>query len=99
MKKRPACLAAMLLALLALAFSSCAEEEGSGLDGPPDSSEVHPNSRPWSDWHQHKVVDALRSLKVKALGSCRCSWNCKYGSRVCGAAGSSKLSKVKKGGN
>ena len=46
MKKRPACLAAMLLALLALAFSSCAEEEGSGLDGPPDSSEVHPTLGP-----------------------------------------------------
>ena len=46
MKKRPAYLAAMLLALLALAFSSCAEEEGSGLDGPPDSSEVHPNLGP-----------------------------------------------------
>jgi hypothetical protein len=46
MKQRPACFAAMLLALLALGFSSCAEEEGSGLDGPPDSSEVHPNLGP-----------------------------------------------------
>jgi hypothetical protein len=46
MKQRLVCLAAMLLALLALAFSSCAEQEGSGLDGPPDSSEVHPNLGP-----------------------------------------------------
>jgi len=46
MKQRPACFAAMLLALLALGFSSCAEQEGSGLDGPPDSSEVHPNLGP-----------------------------------------------------
>jgi hypothetical protein len=38
MKQKVACFNLMLLSLLALAFSSCADQEGSGLDGPPDSA-------------------------------------------------------------
>ena len=40
-KLKPVFLSGLLLVLLALAFSSCADQEGtegSGLDGPPDSA-------------------------------------------------------------